>query len=72
MIYLGGCAVFKSRTRTGWYKAWATWSEAHPDADAKILAYIKKHIPDCAWNGRELVFSRARKVGCHVRRMVRP
>jgi hypothetical protein len=24
--------------------------------DAEILAYIKKHIPDCAWNGTELVF----------------
>ena len=24
---------------------------------AEILAYIKKHIPDCAWNGEELDFS---------------
>ena len=24
--------------------------------DAEILAYIKKHIPDCAWNGEELDF----------------
>ena len=24
--------------------------------DAEILAYIKTHIPDCAWNGHELVF----------------
>ena len=24
--------------------------------DAKIFAYIKKHIPDCAWNGLTLVF----------------
>jgi hypothetical protein len=23
---------------------------------AAILAYIKKHIPDCAWNGKELDF----------------
>ena len=23
---------------------------------AEILAYIKQHIPDCAWNGKELVF----------------
>ena len=23
---------------------------------ADILAFIKQHIPDCAWNGRELVF----------------
>ena len=25
--------------------------------DALILAYIRLHIPDCAWNGRELVFN---------------
>jgi hypothetical protein len=24
--------------------------------DAEILAYIKANIPDCAWNGRTLVF----------------
>jgi hypothetical protein len=24
--------------------------------DAEILAYIKMNIPDCAWNGRTLVF----------------
>ena len=24
--------------------------------DAKILAYIKSNIPDCAWNGKTLVF----------------
>ena len=24
--------------------------------DAEILAYIKQHIPDCAWDGKELVF----------------
>ena len=23
---------------------------------AEIVAYIKSHIPDCAWNGQELVF----------------
>ena len=26
---------------------------------AEILAYIRKHIPDCTWNGRELVFGDA-------------
>ena len=32
--------------------------EAKRDAlYAEILAYIKKHIPDCAWNGEELDFS---------------
>ena len=24
--------------------------------DAEILAYVKAHIPDCAWNGTTLVF----------------
>ena len=24
--------------------------------DADILAYIKTHIPDCSWDGKELVF----------------
>ena len=24
--------------------------------DAEILEYVKRHIPDCAWNGKELVF----------------
>ena len=26
--------------------------------DADILAFIKTHIPDCAWDGRELVFGK--------------
>ena len=53
-----------------WYKVWAdldkaqadyhkvraAWNRAHPNANAKILAYIRKHIPDCAWNGKELIF----------------
>lgn len=29
--------------------------------DAEILAYIRQHIPDCAWNGKELEFSIAPK-----------
>ena len=31
---------------------------AKPARDA-VLAYIKTHIPDCAWDGRELVFPNA-------------
>ena len=27
--------------------------------DAEIVAYIRQHIPDCAWNGKELVFTEA-------------
>ena len=40
-------------------KADAAWVKAHPNADAEILAYITTHIPDCAWNGTELVFTAA-------------
>lgn len=29
--------------------------------DVEILAYIKHHIPDCAWNGTELAFPSASK-----------
>ena len=28
--------------------------------DDEILAYIKSHIPDCAWNGKTLVFPSAK------------
>ena len=27
--------------------------------DADILAFVRQHIPDCAWNGHELVFPEA-------------
>ena len=43
-------------------KAGADWGKAHPNADAKILAYIRKHIQDCAWDGGELVFPKPRGV----------
>ena len=26
--------------------------------DVDILAFVRLHIPDCAWNGRELIFRR--------------
>ena len=29
----------------------------HRSLDGEIFAYIKTHIPDCAWNGETLVFS---------------
>lgn len=41
MIYLGGCPAAATRAAL----------------DAEILAYIKTHIPDCAWNGTTLVFA---------------
>lgn len=40
MIFLGGCPAAAERA--------ALYAE--------ILAYIKTHIPDCAWNGKELAF----------------
>ena len=40
MIYLGDCPA--AHRRAPLY--------------AEIVAYIKTHIPDCAWNGKELVF----------------
>ena len=51
MIYLGGC------------KAMAKCAPLYADYEAKcdalyaeILVYIKSNIPDCAWNGKMLVF----------------
>ena len=35
-------------------EAYAKWQEA--DAD-KILAYLKRHVKDCRWNGKEIVFT---------------
>ena len=35
-------------------KAEAKWQKAEAK---KILVYLRKHIPDCRWNGREIVFT---------------
>ena len=35
-------------------KAYAGWQKAYAD---KITAYLKRHVKDCKWNGKELVFS---------------
>ena len=73
IMHLGGCAAFKDKAYAArdkadaaWIKACAArdkadaaWVKAHPNADAEILAYITTHIPDCAWNGTELVFTAA-------------
>ena len=40
MIYLGGCEIV---------------AKIAPLV-AEILIYIRSHIPDCAWNGTELIF----------------
>jgi len=34
----------------------ADYEAKHVSLDAEILAYIKSNIPDCAWNGKTLVF----------------
>ena len=43
-----------------WQKAEAEWQKAYAEwqkADAvKLTAYLHKHIKDCRWNGKELVF----------------
>ena len=62
MIYLGGCkamakcAVLYADYRAK-YDALHADYEAKCDAlDAEILVYIKSNMPDCAWNGKTLVF----------------
>ena len=62
MIYLGGCeATTKFDTLYAAYLArfgslYATYRAKRDALDAEILAYIKSNIPDCAWNGKTLVF----------------
>ena len=62
MIYLGGCeAIAKRDTLDADYEAKrdtldADYEAKHAPLDADILAYIKLNIPDCAWNGKTLVF----------------
>ena len=44
-----------------WQKADAKWQKARADwqkADAeKFTAYLHKHVKDCKWNGKEIVFT---------------
>jgi len=62
MIYLGGCeAMAKHATLYADYEAkratlYADYKAKRATLDADILAYIKLNIPDCAWNGKTLVF----------------
>ena len=62
MIYLGGCEVTtKFDTLYADYKIkrdalYAAYTVKRDALDAEILAYIKSNIPDCAWNGKTLVF----------------
>ena len=63
MIYLGGCnAALLRATLDADYKAKrapldADYKAKRAPLDAEILAYIKTHIPDCAWDGKELNFN---------------
>ena len=64
MIFLGKIGTDYAAKRDPLYAdykaklaALYTYYLAKRDAlDAGVLAYIKKHIPDCAWNGKTLVF----------------
>jgi hypothetical protein len=61
MIYLGDCPAVAARKALGdqYYAAikalrdqyYAAWDAL----DAEILAYIRTHIPDFPWDGKELV-----------------
>ena len=59
MIYLGGCeAMAKRAPLYADYEAKRAPLDADYEAkrDAQIIAYIRVHIPDCAWDGKTLVF----------------
>jgi hypothetical protein len=51
MIYLGGCPAAAKRAPLD-----ADYEAKRAPLDAEILIYIKKHIPDCPWDGTGLVF----------------
>src|SRR3990167_3630266 len=36
-----------------WQKAEAEWRKAEAE---KLTAYLHKHVKDCRWNGKEIVF----------------
>ena len=40
---------------------YADYEAKRDTLDADILTFIRQHIPDCAWNGRELVFPEVAK-----------
>ena len=51
MIYLGGCDAVAKRDQLD-----ADYRAKRDQLDAEILGYIRRRIPDCPWDGRELVF----------------
>ena len=62
MIYLGGCKAMAKRDaldadhRDKCAVLCADYEAKLAVLDAEILVYIKSNIPDCAWNGKMLVF----------------
>lgn len=66
MIYLGGCpeaveydakrAVILEEYRARHAPIWEEYDAKHAALRPPILAYILRHIPDCAWDGEKLVF----------------
>ena len=54
MIYLGDCSAIAKRA-----PLYTDYQAKFAPLEAKIMAYIKLYISDCAWNGKELVFTRA-------------
>ena len=46
-----------NKARKDWNKAYKDWYKAYEDLAPEVLAYIKAHIPDCAWDGKELRFT---------------
>ena len=54
--YLAKCAPLDADYQTKSDSLYADCKAERASLDAEILAYIKTHIPDCVWNGHELVF----------------
>ena len=55
LIYLGGCEA-ATDYRTKCAPLYADYEAKCAPLDAQIIAYIRVHIPDCAWDGKTLVF----------------
>ena len=46
------------KAREAYVKAWDAYDKAWEAVDqVAVLAYIRKHVPDCRWDGKELRFN---------------
>ena len=54
--YAADCATLDAKYAADLAPLDAKYEADRAPLDAEIIAYIKQHIPDCAWNGKELVF----------------